>query len=170
VKGADLKTVPGVTRPARTAAWFAVLIAGCGSSHPVSQAPPTPPPSAVADAGPPDAAPPPPPPKERPFAHSPTEATGIIQHEIDARMPALWDCVQAYRKANRDAHQTIVVSLGIDEDGNLLGVASGDPKHGDVPPPVRKCILRALHDAAFPRSHAGIISVRQTFQDTAVYP
>jgi hypothetical protein len=121
-----------------------------------------------ADAGVADAAPPRP--RERPFAHSPTEATGIIQREIDTRMPALWDCVQAYRKANHDAHQTIVVNLGIDEDGNLLGVASGDPKHGDVPGPVRSCILKALREAAFPRSHAGIITVRQTFQDTAVYP
>jgi hypothetical protein len=155
--------------PTRTAAaWTVALVAGCGSGHPVSQVPSALPADAGVDAAAADAAPPPP--RERPFAHSPTEATGIIQREIDVRMPALWDCVQAYRKANRDAHQTIVVNLGIDEDGNLLGVASGDPKHGDVPMPVRRCILKALHDAAFPRSHAGIITVRQTFQDTAIYP
>jgi hypothetical protein len=159
-------------RTRTAAAWVLALVAGCGSSHPVSRVPSAAAVDAGVDAGPPaalaDAAPPPP--HERPFARSPTEATGIIQREIDSRMPALWDCVQGYRKANRDAHQTIVVNLGIDEDGNLLGVASGDPKHGDVPAPVRKCILKALHDAPFPRSHAGIITVRQTFQDTAIYP
>jgi hypothetical protein len=125
----------------------------------------------VADAGlvaSADAAPPPK--RERPFARTPSEATAIIQHEIDSRMATLWKCVQVYRTANRDAHQTISVNLGIDEDGNLLGVASGDPKKGDIPPPVRTCILKSLHDAAFPRSHAGIITVRQTFQDTAIYP
>ena len=147
-----------------------LLVAACGgSSSPPSQVPAIAHTEPPADAGVADAAAPPRP-RERPFAHSRWKPPGSSSARIDSRMPALWDCVQAYRKANRDAHQTIVVNLGIDEDGNLLGVASGDPKHVDVPGPVRSCILKALHEAAFPRSHAGIITVRQTFQDTAVYP
>ncbi len=157
-----------ISRLRRALALVATL-AACGGGSRGAQAPAP----VVTDAGAAssaDAAAAAPPKRERPFAHTANEATGIIQQEIDSRMGALWKCVQVYRAANRDAHQTITVNLGIDEDGNLLGVASGDPKHPDVPAPVRSCIMKSLRDASFPRSHAGIITVRQTFQDTAIYP
>jgi hypothetical protein len=105
---------------------------------------------------------------ERPFASTPLEAQRMIQEQIDSRSSALWKCVEAYRTTSADAHKAIVVDVGIDQEGHLLGIAAANPKAGVLAPSLRDCLMGALRAAQFPRSHAGVIAVRQTFQDAAV--
>ena len=59
----------------------------------------------------------------------------------------------------------MTVDIGIDQEGTLLGVVSPNPKKGDLEPALRDCLWGNLHGLPFPRSHAGVITVRQTFTD-----
>jgi len=124
--------------------------------------------SSLGDAGSPAAVAPQQPPPERPFAKTPLEAQTMIQEQITARMNTLWKCVEDYRVASGDPHKAIVIDVGIDQEGQLLGVATANPKAGTLAPSLRDCVMRALRAARFPRSHAGVIAVRQSFQDAAV--
>ncbi|MGO9837187.1 MAG: hypothetical protein ACLP1X_23570 [Polyangiaceae bacterium] len=105
---------------------------------------------------------------ERPFASTPLEAQTMIQALIDARMKVLWKCVESYRTRIGDPHRGVTVNVGIDQEGHLFGVTAPDPKHADLEPALKACVLETLRDAPFPRSHTGVITVRQVFQDTAV--
>jgi hypothetical protein len=106
-------------------------------------------------------------PAPRPFASTPLEAQSLIQEQIDGRMNVLWKCVADYRTKNRDPHKPLAVDIGIDQEGTLLGVASPNPKK-ELDPTLHDCMMAALHGLPFPRSHAGIITVRQTFKDQQV--
>jgi hypothetical protein len=107
-------------------------------------------------------------PVERAFASTPLEAQTMIQALIDARMKALWKCVEDYRTRSGDPHRAVTVNVGIDQEGHLFGVTAPDPKHPDLDPGLKACVLDALSAAPFPRSHTGVITVRQVFQDAAV--
>ncbi|HEY8089648.1 MAG TPA: hypothetical protein VIF09_17430 [Polyangiaceae bacterium] len=109
-------------------------------------------------------------PKERPFANTPLEAQSLIQEQIDGHIKALWKCVADWRAKKNDAHKALVVDIGIDQEGNLLGITSPNPKKADVEPATRDCMMATLHGLPFPRSHAGVITVRQTFSDVSVQP
>jgi hypothetical protein len=100
-----------------------------------------------------------------PFASTPLEAQSLIQQQIDTRMKTLWKCVGDYRSKKGDPHKAVIVDIGIDQEGSLLGVVSPNPKQGDLDPGLRDCMMGALRGAPFPRSHSGIITVRQTFTD-----
>jgi hypothetical protein len=115
--------------------------------------------AAPADAGPSG-------PPEKPFAHNAEEATSFIDDAITARSNELVTCVNDARTRKKDAHAKIVVEVGIDEEGHLLGVKM--PKGQKRDQPLVDCILSALRAAPFPRSHAGVITVRRTFEDRAV--
>jgi hypothetical protein len=104
---------------------------------------------------------------ERPFAHSAVEAQGIIQELIDGRMKTLWKCVDAYRTARGDPHKAVIVDVGIDQEGHLLGVTTPNTKQ-DLDPTLKQCLWDGLHNLPFPRSHAGVITVRQSFTDATV--
>jgi hypothetical protein len=104
-------------------------------------------------------------PAQRPFASSPLEAQTLIQGEIDKHITSLWKCVADYRQKKNDPHRPIVVDIGIDQEGTLLGVVSPNPKKGDLDPALRDCLRESLHGLPFPKSHAGVITVRQTFTD-----
>jgi len=106
-------------------------------------------------------------PEPRPFANSPIEAQTMMQSQIDRRMKTLWKCVEDLRARKGDPHRAVVVDVGIDQEGALLGVTSANPKH-ELDPTLKECMFSALHGSPFPRSHAGVITLRQTFQDTAV--
>ena len=152
--------LPGTIR----ACSIAVLLFGmaCGNSNPTAH---TPSPSTGAlDAGAPtvDAA------IERPFAKSIPEAQGLIQEQIDAHMATLWKCVDAYRANKNDPHKAVIVDVGIDQEGTLLGVTAPSSKQGDLEPRLKQCLWDGLHGLPFPRSHAGVITVRQTFTDATV--
>jgi hypothetical protein len=120
---------------------------------------------ATADGGAEAAAPAP-----RAFASTPMEAQSLIQGQIDTQMKALWKCVIAFRTAKGDPHKAVVVDIGIDQEGSLLGLTAPNPKQGDLDPAMRECMRTALHGLPFPRSHAGIITVRQTFTDVSMTP
>lgn len=107
-------------------------------------------------------------PKERPFAHTALEAQSLIQEQIDEHMTPLLKCVNDFRQKKGDPHKPVVVEVGIDQEGNLLGVTSPNIKKGDLDPVMRDCMTTALRGLPFPKSHAGIITVRQTFSDVVV--
>ncbi len=115
--------------------------------------------AAVSDAG---AAGPP----AKPFAHNAEEATSFIDDAITSRSNALVTCVNDARTRKKDVHAKIVVEVGIDEEGHLLGVKM--PKGAKPDKALVDCVLTALRGAPFPRSHAGVITVRRTFEDQAV--
>jgi hypothetical protein len=143
----------------------ALLLAACAASAPKADAP-----ASTPDAAPPPAASPPPAPpaaSERPFAKTPLEAQTLIQQDIDARRKALWKCVEDLRKKVGDPHLTVTVDIGIDQEGHLIGVA--DTKHGGIDPALQTCMTDILRLAPFPRSHTGVITVHQVFQDSTVY-
>ena len=104
----------------------------------------------------------------RPFASTPLEAQSLIQEQVDAHMKTLWKCVADYRTRKGDPHKAVVVDVGIDQEGTLLGVMTPNAKQGDLEPALRDCIFGTLHGLPFPRSHSGVITVRQTFTDVSV--
>jgi hypothetical protein len=143
-------------------AWCA---AACGGSSSNGQGAAAASPAPV-EAGAPEAAAKPP---ERPFANTALEAQTMIQSQIDAQMKVLWRCVTDYRAKVGDPHKPVVVDIGIDQEGKLIGVTTGaNAKRGDLDPALKDCMYGALHDAPFPRSHAGVITVRQTFTDQSI--
>ena len=151
---------PGTIRACSSA--VLLLAIACGSSNPSAHAPS--PASGTTEAG----APTPDAGVERPFAHSAIEAQTLIQEQIDAHMKTLWKCVDAYRASKNDPHKAVVVDVGIDQEGTLLGVTTPSAKQGELDLGLKQCLWDGLHGLPFPRSHAGVITVRQTFTDAAV--
>jgi hypothetical protein len=107
-------------------------------------------------------------PVERPFAATALEAQSMIQSQIDSQMKVLWKCVHDYRVKAGDPHKPVVADIGIDEEGKLIGVTALNSKHGGLDPALKDCMYSALRGAPFPRSHAGVITVRQTFTDAPI--
>jgi hypothetical protein len=105
---------------------------------------------------------------ERPFAKTAVEAQSLIQEQIDGHIKLLWKCVDQLRKTKSNPHMAVTVQIGIDQEGNLLGVTTANAKQGDLDPTTRDCMFSALHGLPFPRSHAGVITVRQSFTDEAI--
>ena len=114
----------------------------------------------------PDPAAPPAPPAH-PFANNAAEASSLIDDAINSRISDLTQCVEAARTRRKSAHAKLVVEIGIDEEGHLLGVKL--PKGEKPDKPFVDCVLAGLAGAPFPRSHAGVITIRKTFEDKAVY-
>jgi hypothetical protein len=105
---------------------------------------------------------------ERPFAKTALEAQSLIQALIDAHIKPLWKCVEQLRAAKGDPHKAVTVDIGIDQEGNLLGVTTVNAKQGGLDPTTRDCMFGALHGLPFPRSHSGVITVRQSFTDEVI--
>jgi hypothetical protein len=139
------------------------LLAACGGKQGAAEVPATSTAGGI-DAGPEAAAAAP---VVHPFASTPVEAQTLIQDQIDAHMKTLWACATDYRAKKGDPHKAVVVDVGIDQEGTLLGVMSPNPKQ-DLDPALRDCIFGTLHGLPFPRSHAGVITVRQSFTDAAI--
>lgn len=142
---------------------LAAVIAACGAS---STAPSTPTsaggsdsegaaPASDADAGAKD---------ERPFAGSTAEATELISAVVDKKQPDISACVREFRARQKKAPSKVVVSFGIDQEGRLLGVTSKGKEDAEL----KTCVADALRGAAFPRSHAGVITVTKTYEDIVV--
>jgi hypothetical protein len=139
-----------------------VLMAGlavaCGASKPApaTSAPDT----KAADAGAPaDAAAAAP---ERAFAASPGEATQLISAAIDTKTDAIGKCVREFRFKKHLAHERVAISVGIDQEGRVLGVTLPKGKKDDD---LSNCVMEALKTASFPRSHAGVVTVTRTFEE-----
>jgi hypothetical protein len=151
----------------RRETWLALLplvLVRCAASAPKADAPASTP---DASAQPPPPPPAPPAASERPFAKTALEAQTFIQQDIDARRKPLWKCVEDLRTKVGDPHLSVAVDIGIDQEGRLIGVA--DTKHGGIDPTLQSCMTAILRLAPFPRSHTGVITVHQVFQDSTVY-
>jgi hypothetical protein len=91
----------------------------------------------------------------------------MIDAAIDARAASLVKCVEAARPKRKNPHAKILVEVGLDQEGHLLGVKP--PAGAQADPDLYACAQAALQGANFPRSHAGIITVVKTFEEQAVY-
>jgi hypothetical protein len=109
----------------------------------------------------------PPPAPAHPFANNASEATSLIDDAITSRVNELTQCVEDARARRKSPHAKLVVEVGIDEEGHMLGVKL--PKGEKVDHVFSDCVLAALRGAPFPKSHSGVITVRKTFEDKAVY-
>lgn len=101
-------------------------------------------------------------PKQRPFAGSAVEATQLIGAAVDRKANEMQKCVAEYRARKNMPHERVSVSLGIDQEGRLLGATL--PK-GKTDPTLSECVQRALADAPFPRSHTGVISITKSYEE-----
>ena len=141
---------------------LALLVSGCSPPSTPAASSSSTSTATVADAGPaPEAAAP------RPFASTQAEATVIIQEVIQDHIKALWQCVDAYRTAKGDPHRAVSIDVGTDQEGNLLGITTPGTKN-TLDPTLKDCMWNVLHGLPFPRSHAGVITVRQNFSDMSM--
>jgi hypothetical protein len=108
-----------------------------------------------------------PPPPAHPFANNGAEASSLIDDAITSRANELSVCVDAARTRRKAPHAKLVIEVGMDEEGHLIGVKL--PKGEKPDKEFVDCVLGALRNAPFPKSHAGVITVRKTFEDKAVY-
>ena len=70
--------------------------------------------------------------------------------------------MKEYRFRKHLAHERVEISVGIDQEGRILGVTLPKGKSDDV---LSACIQDALKAAPFPRSHSGVITVTQSFEE-----
>lgn len=98
----------------------------------------------------------------KPFAGSASEATQLITEAVDKKQDAIGRCVQQYRFRTHLAHEKVSINIGIDQEGRLIGVTL--PK-GKQDKELVDCVQKELRDAAFPRSHAGVITITRTFEE-----
>lgn len=162
----------------------AMMALGCGGAPQASPSPATPAAEATAAASDggnspsastaptagsntPAAAPAAPPPPEHPFAKNAVEATSLIDDAINSRVNDLARCVDDARMRRKSPHERLSVEVGIDQEGHLLGVEL--PKKEKRDKVFVDCVFAALQGAPFPKSHSGVITVRKTFEDKAVY-
>jgi hypothetical protein len=101
-------------------------------------------------------------PRPKPFAGSATEATQLIGAAVDKRSTEVTKCVAEYRTRKNLPHERVTISMGIDQEGRLLGATL--PK-GKTDAPLSECVQKALADAAFPRSHSGVISITKSYEE-----
>ncbi len=138
-----------------------------GTAGPASADSATSAPAGAASASSTPGTPPTPAPPAHPFANSPDEATSLIDDAITSRANELGACVDAARARRKTPHAKLVLEVGIDEEGHMLGVKL--PKGEKPDKAFVDCVLASLRGAPFPKSHAGVITVRKTFEDKAVY-
>lgn len=97
-----------------------------------------------------------------PFAASAQEATQLISDAIDTKTDAIAKCIKDYRQRKHLAHERVEISVGVGQDGRVLGVTLPKGKKDEQLP---ACVLDALRSAVFPRSHAGIITMTKAYQE-----
>ncbi len=101
-------------------------------------------------------------PAPKPFAGSAAEATQLIGVAVDKNAAAVEKCISEYRARKNLPHERVTISMGIDQEGRLLGATL--PK-GKTDAPLSDCVQAALATAAFPRSHSGVISITKSFEE-----
>jgi hypothetical protein len=102
---------------------------------------------------------------ERPFAGSPGEATQLISAAIEKRAPDVSKCVTEYRARKKLPHERVELTVGIDQEGRLLGAALKGTKQQDTA--LSECVTRSLAGLPFPRSHAGVIQITKSYEEIA---
>jgi hypothetical protein len=91
----------------------------------------------------------------------------MINDAVDAQVGPLGKCIEAARARHSNLHGKISVEIGIDQEGTLIGVKT--PKGQTHDGAMNDCIRDALVGANFPKSHAGVITLKRTFEEQAVY-
>ena len=99
---------------------------------------------------------------KKPFAGSPSEATQLIGEAVDDNAAAVKSCVADYRARKKLPHERVEISVGIDQEGRLLGATL---KGGKQDAPLANCLQNALSRAPFPRSHAGVIQMTKSYEE-----
>ena len=105
---------------------------------------------------------------ERPVATTSEQATSLIDDALTARQKEIGHCVLDARTRRNNMHAEVVLEIGIDQEGRLIGVKTAKGAAAD--PALQQCVLTALQDAPFPRSTAGVITVKKNFTDQVFYP
>ena len=102
------------------------------------------------------------------MANTSQEATSLIDDALTARTKEIGQCVLEARTRRNNPHAEVVLEIGIDQEGRVIGVKQ--PKGSPPDPALQECVLGALRDAPFPRSKAGVITVKKNFTDQVFYP
>jgi hypothetical protein len=105
---------------------------------------------------------------DRPFAASSLEATHLIDEAVENRRHEMEKCAIAARERRKTPHAEIVVELGIDQEGSLIGVKS--PKGAPKDKVLLDCVRECLVGAPFPRSKSGVITLKKRFTEQVVKP
>jgi outer membrane biosynthesis protein TonB len=105
-------------------------------------------------------------PMPKPFAKNSAEATSMMDDAVEKKRKRINKCVDAYRKRRNEPMAKLVVKIGVDQEGTLIGV-TGKPTETD--PEALDCIRTALKFAPFPKSHSGVIEITKTFEYQAIY-
>lgn len=98
----------------------------------------------------------------KPMAGSAAEATQLIGAAVEKKSPEIQKCIIAYRARKNLPRERVTISMGIDQEGRLLGATLPKGKTDTV---LSECIQAALANAMFPRSHAGVISITKTYEE-----
>lgn len=98
----------------------------------------------------------------KPFAGSAAEATQLIGSAVDKAAADVQKCVAEYRTRKNLPHERVTISMGIDQEGRLLGATLPKGKTDAV---LSACVQAALANAPFPRSHSGVISITKSYEE-----
>jgi hypothetical protein len=85
----------------------------------------------------------------------------MISAVVDKKQDEIAGCVREYRARKKIPRERVAVSFGIDQDGRLLGVTSKGKEDAEL----KACVQEILKNAAFPRSHAGVITVTKSYEE-----
>ncbi|MGH7329360.1 MAG: hypothetical protein ACREJX_13515, partial [Polyangiaceae bacterium] len=140
----------GVGAPAASGAGDAGTAAGGSSATPTAGA---------SDAGAAPVA------EAHPFAKDPAAAESMIDDAIDSRHSEMDKCSADARKRLKEPHAKITFLIGIDQEGNVIGVKRPSKKDKNDEE-LLACVRTALHGAPFPKSHAGVIMIKKTYEET----
>jgi hypothetical protein len=97
----------------------------------------------------------------RQFAGSAAEATSMISDAVDKKSKDMQACVREFRARKKIERARVMLSIGIDQEGKVLGVTTKGKEDAEL----KACVQTALKDASFPRSHAGVITLTKTYEE-----
>lgn len=100
-----------------------------------------------------------------PFAKDAAAAESMIDDAIDSRHSEMEKCSADARKRWKDPHAKITFLIGIDQEGNVVGVKRPSKKDKNDEE-LLTCVRAALRNAPFPKSHAGVITIKKTYEET----
>jgi len=99
-----------------------------------------------------------------PFAKDAAAAESMIDDAIESRHSGVEKCAAETRKRAGDPHAKVSLLVGIDQEGNVIGIKT--PKGEKKDEKLLTCVRAALKDAPFPKSHSGVITIKKTYEDT----
>jgi len=100
-----------------------------------------------------------------PFAKDAAAAESMIDDAIDSRHNEMDKCSADARKRWKEPHAKITFLIGIDQEGNVIGIKRPSKKDKNDEE-LLTCVRTALKGAAFPKSHAGVITIKKTYEET----